>query len=487
MILLLAAVYFLIPLYAALRFAGLKAFPDIFKQAGFSDAILLSLRLAIVTTILTLVLMVPTTVYVHLRLPQMRRTMEGITILPIVIPPIVLIIGVLKVAPGFLLSTPYLLALVYVILAMPFAYRSLDAGLRAIDLKTLVEASNSLGAGWPTTLWRVVLPNIRTAMLSATVLTVALVLGEFTMASLALFVTFPVWIVQFEQNSGPVSVAASLLALFVTWLLLMLIVIVGGRGARKRGGAQVGPVHRRPSRKLARPRESRNDRRTQPATPRRPPAPCTARPHRRDAACSLQDLSRSFGTTRALDGLSLEIAPGELVALLGPSGCGKTTALRIVAGFESADTGSVLVDGKDISPVPAARRDMGMVFQSYSLFPNMTALDNVALRAADAQAGLRPAAHAGQRAAGHGRAGRRRPGSTRISCPAASSSGSRWPGRWPSSRGCCCSTSRCPRWTPRCGCSCASRSARCSSGSAPPRCSSPTTRRRRCRWPTGSG
>ncbi len=93
---------------------------------------------------------------------------------------------------------------------------------------------------------------------------------------------------------------------------------------------------------------------------------------------SLQNLSRAFGATRALDGLSLEIAPGELVALLGPSGCGKTTALRIVAGFESADSGSVLVDGKDISSVPAARRDMGMVFQSYSLFPNMTALDNVA-------------------------------------------------------------------------------------------------------------
>ena len=192
-----------------------------------------------VTTILTLVLMVPTTVYVHLRLPRVRRVMEGITILPIVIPPIVLIIGVLKVAPGFLLSTPYLLALVYVILAMPFAYRALDAGLRAFDLKTMVEASNSLGAGWPTTLWRVVLPNIRTAMLSATVLTVALVLGEFTMASLDQYVTFPVWIVQFEQNSGPVSVAASLLALFVTWLLLMLIVTIGGRGARRRGGCQV--------------------------------------------------------------------------------------------------------------------------------------------------------------------------------------------------------------------------------------------------------
>ena len=91
----------------------------------------------------------------------------------------------------------------------------------------------------------------------------------------------------------------------------------------------------------------------------------------------LQNLSRAFGATKALDGLSIEMAPGELVALLGPSGCGKTTALHIVAGFETADTGAVLVDGKDISSVPAARRDMGMVFQSYSLFPNMTALDNV--------------------------------------------------------------------------------------------------------------
>ena len=95
------------------------------------------------------------------------------------------------------------------------------------------------------------------------------------------------------------------------------------------------------------------------------------------APVALTDLSRSFGAVRALAGLSLEIAPGELVALLGPSGCGKTTALRILAGFEAADSGSVTVDGKDISRIPAAKRDMGMVFQSYSLFPNMTALDNV--------------------------------------------------------------------------------------------------------------
>ena len=95
------------------------------------------------------------------------------------------------------------------------------------------------------------------------------------------------------------------------------------------------------------------------------------------ATVDLRNLSRSFGTTRALDGLTLRLAPGELVALLGPSGCGKTTALRIVAGFETADSGTVEVDGQDVSPVPAAKRDLGMVFQSYSLFPNMSALDNV--------------------------------------------------------------------------------------------------------------
>jgi putative spermidine/putrescine transport system ATP-binding protein len=110
-------------------------------------------------------------------------------------------------------------------------------------------------------------------------------------------------------------------------------------------------------------------------TARRPEPPAT---EHTGATVELTGLRRRFGATQALDGFTLTLAPGELVALLGPSGCGKTTALRVLAGFETVDSGRIVVDGVDQSRIPAQRRDMGMVFQSYSLFPNMTALDNVA-------------------------------------------------------------------------------------------------------------
>ena len=201
-------------------------------------------------------------------------------------------------------------------------------------------------------------------------------------------------------------------------------------------------------------------------------------------AVEFRGIRRSFGATHALDGLDLQLKPGELLALLGPSGCGKTTALRLLAGFDSPTAGQVLIGGKDVTGVPAAKRDTGMVFQAYSLFPTMTAAENVAFGLRMREVG---AAERAKRAAellevvGLGARGAAYPHELsggqqqRVALARALAV-------QPS---CCCWTSRCRRSTRGCGCSCVTRSAGCSSLRASPRCSSRTTSPRRSRWPTG--
>ena len=180
--------------------------------------------------------MVPPTTYEHLKLPRLKRVMEVVTILPIVIALIVLILDVLHAAPLWPKSSPYPLSLVYVILAMPFVHRSLDAGLAALDLKVLVAASRSLGTGGVATLRRVLIPNLRSALLSATILTVALALGEFTMPSLGLWETMPMGIVNFSQTNAHASTAVAMLSQIATWVLLTVIVSLDRTHVRHRKG-----------------------------------------------------------------------------------------------------------------------------------------------------------------------------------------------------------------------------------------------------------
>jgi putative spermidine/putrescine transport system permease protein len=230
--LILAAIYFIVPFYAAMQFClqdvnghfTLETFTQIAQAPGFYSALWLSTQLAVATMAIVLLLMVPTMIYVHLRMPRFRRVMEVITILPIIIPPIVLIVGVDGVFPPWLKASQWLLALVYVVLAMPYVYRSLDAGLGALDLKTLVEAARSLGSGWFSIIVRVLIPNMRSALLSASVLTLALVFGEFTIASLDGWTTIPVWIYLTPTTNPRINTLVAMMALLGTAVVLMVIV-----------------------------------------------------------------------------------------------------------------------------------------------------------------------------------------------------------------------------------------------------------------------
>jgi putative spermidine/putrescine transport system permease protein len=237
-----AAAYFIIPFYAAMKFClqnvnggfSLQTLSEIGDAPQFTSALWLSTQLAVVTMVIVMVLMVPTMIYVHLRMPRFRRVMEVITILPIVIPPIVLVVGIDGSWPQWLKSSQWLLALVYVVLAMPYVYRSLDAGLGALDLKTLVEAARSLGSGWVSIIWRVLVPNLRSALLSASVLTLALVFGEFTIANLEGWQTVPVWIYLAPTNNARINTLVAMIALLGTCLVLMLIVSLDRKSHSRR-------------------------------------------------------------------------------------------------------------------------------------------------------------------------------------------------------------------------------------------------------------
>ena len=201
--LIMAALYFLVPLFSTAQFSletslhgyGFKWYIDTFKDPMFRTSFFFSLRLAVETVLIGLVLMVPTVYWVHLKLPQLRPIMDIVSILPFVVPPVALVVGLsgaFQVMP-WLLASSHLLALMYVILALPFTYRSLDAGMSAINVRTLTEAAQLRRAGLED-------PAVRDpaehpqSMLSGAFLTLAIVMGEYTISSLMLFQTFAVYI-----------------------------------------------------------------------------------------------------------------------------------------------------------------------------------------------------------------------------------------------------------------------------------------------------
>lgn len=246
-------VYLLLPLVAMVEFstrgAGndrtLAAWRAIGTDRDLVAAILASVELALLTVVGMLVLLVPTMTWVHLRVPRVRRLVEFICLLPLTIPAIVLVVGIAPIyawVTYLLGDSPLALTFVYIILVLPFAYRAIDAGLGAIDIVTLAEAARSLGSSWVQVLTRVIIPNIRGAIISASVISVALVLGEFTIASLLNFDTLQVVINLLGKRDAALAVAVSVAALLFAFVLLFVLAYVAPRRAAGRPAATESTV-----------------------------------------------------------------------------------------------------------------------------------------------------------------------------------------------------------------------------------------------------
>jgi putative spermidine/putrescine transport system permease protein len=195
-----------------------------------------SFLLAAVTVVIVLALLLPTMILVQLRFPRLRRALEFVCIVPITVPAIVLVVGlapVYGVVVRLFGSSAWTLALAYGIIVLPYAYRAIQANLDAVPLATLSEAARSLGAGWGAVLWRVLLPNLRRGILAAAFITLAVVLGEFTIASLLNRRTLQTALVQLQQGDPWVAAIMSLLSLMLAFVLLLVIGRVSAAGNRR--------------------------------------------------------------------------------------------------------------------------------------------------------------------------------------------------------------------------------------------------------------
>ena len=235
----LAALFFFLPLIGTFEFSlrarrgtySFDAYRSVLADPQFGETFLFSIVIALVTIAIGVLIVTPTVFWVRLKLPRLRPWIEFVTLLPLVIPPIVLVFGYIRLyntssllpLTGSAFGTNVLLALGYATLALPYMYRAIDTGLRTLDVRTLTEAAQSLGAGWATILTRLVLPNVLPAVLSGAFLTFAIVIGEYVLAALLNRPAFGPYMVWMGSNRAYEPAALAVIAFAITWGCLGLI------------------------------------------------------------------------------------------------------------------------------------------------------------------------------------------------------------------------------------------------------------------------
>jgi putative spermidine/putrescine transport system permease protein len=238
----LGALYFLVPLGATFYWSlraekdvlGFEAYRRLFADTNFMPAFSQSIVNAIAAILISLILVVPTAYWVTLRLPKLRPVIEFITMLPFVIPAVVLVLGLIRLysRPPLLWTATYdssriLLVCVYAALSFPYMFRAVDNGLRAMDVKALTEAAQSLGAGWPTILFRVIFPNLRVSLLSGALLTFAIVIGELTIALFMAQRTLGPYMANLTRSKVYEPSAMAIVAFAITWAAMGIIQLIG--------------------------------------------------------------------------------------------------------------------------------------------------------------------------------------------------------------------------------------------------------------------
>jgi putative spermidine/putrescine transport system permease protein len=234
--------YFFIPLIATFEFSlrmrrgeySFDAYRVVLGDPRFQETFAYSVTVAIFTIILGVALVVPTAYWIRLRMPHMRPIVEFVTLLPLIIPAIVIVFGYIRMYGSnsplpFLATargTDVLLAIGYATLALPYMYRAVDTGLRTIDVRTLTEAAQVHGAGWGTIITRIILPNVLIAVLSGAFLTFAIVIGEFTMASLLNRPAFGPYLQNIGANRAYEPAALAVIAFAITWGCMSVIQVL---------------------------------------------------------------------------------------------------------------------------------------------------------------------------------------------------------------------------------------------------------------------